>query len=251
MTLTAGALSVVSVSSTSASLVSAVATSGTAPYTYQWYRSTASGFSPGGGNIISGATSLSLTDTGLIPGTQYYYKVVVTDSVAATATSSQLAVQTQPQVQSPNSLVQSPQLGMLDLRFNPDTVSVEVDQSQVGSLPPGSAVKVVDSVGGVPKVVGCAADSDEVAGFIVYDIKTQSFVPGQPCEIAMAQNVMYLFSTGAISRFQQVCLDLTTIGGVSAPVTGNKIVGFAYDKAPAAGSLIRVKLQTPSYLLAP
>jgi hypothetical protein len=60
MTLTAGAITQTAVTDTTASLVVAAATGGTRPYTYQWYRSTTSGFSPGGGNIISGATALTL-----------------------------------------------------------------------------------------------------------------------------------------------------------------------------------------------
>lgn len=64
---------------------------GTAPYTYQWYRSTASGFTPGAGNIVSGATSATLADTGLTNGTVYYYKCNITDAVAANVTSNQTA----------------------------------------------------------------------------------------------------------------------------------------------------------------
>jgi len=64
---------------------------GTGPYTYQWYRSTTSGFTPGAGNLISGATSATRVDTGLTNGTVYYYKCKVTDAVAATVTSNQTA----------------------------------------------------------------------------------------------------------------------------------------------------------------
>lgn len=252
MSVTAGALSQVSVSDTKASLLSAAATAGTGPYTYQWYRSTTTGFTPGGGNIISGATSLTLNDTGLIPNTQYYYKVVATDTGAsnATSTSSQLAVTTSPQSQSQNAFAQSSQVGMVDLRFPYNTVSVQIDSSQATALYAGAAVKIIDSAGGVPKVVGCAANSDEVLGFINFDIKTVQFVAGSVAEISMAGNVMFLFATGAIARGVQVSLDLTTMGGVRAAAgnTGDDIVGWAYDKASAAGDLIRVFLKTPSFL---
>lgn len=255
MTLTAGALSTVSVTSTTASLSSAVATSGTAPYTYQWYRSTTTGFSPGGGNIVAGATALTLNDSGLIPGTQYYYVVVVTDSAGspATANSAQLSVSTQAPVQNPNQFAQAPYLGMIDMRFPYNSISVLIDQSQVSALYPGSAVKIVDSIGGVPKVVGCAANSDEVLGFINFDIKTVSFVAGVPAEISMGGNVMFLYATAAIARGVQVVPDLSTNGGV-APAsahTGSRIVGWAYDKASAPGQLIRVFLKTPSFTVAP
>lgn len=93
-TLTAGSISLTSKTDTTVNLSCTAATGGTSPYTYQWYRSTSSGFTPGAGNILSGQTSLTLADTGLTASTTYYYKVVATDSAAATATTSQLAVTT-------------------------------------------------------------------------------------------------------------------------------------------------------------
>lgn len=254
MALAAGALSQVSVSSTTASLSSAVATGGTTPYAYQWYRSTVSGFSPGVGNIITEATSLTLNDSGLTPGTAYFYKVVVTDSAAtpATATSSQLAVSSTQPTLSQNQFTESSFLGMVDQRFNYNTSEVEIDLSQSGSLYPGQAVKIVDSADGIPKVIGCAANSDVVFGFINFDIKTQIYVAGDRAEISQSGNVIYLYATGAIARGAQVTLDLSTKGGVGQLVgsSGASIVGYAYDKASAAGQLIRVKVAAPSYLVA-
>lgn len=249
MGLAAGALSKVSVGSTTDSLSSAAATGGTAPYAYQWYRSTTTGFSPGVGNIISGATSLTLSDSGLQPGTTYFYKVVATDNVAATATSAQLEVDTVA-VQQPNQFTETPIVGMLDLKFNPDTVSVQIDSSQSGALLAGAAVKIVDSADGVPKVVGCAANTDQVLGFINFDIKSQSFVAGSRCEISMSQNVVYLVATGAIARGAQVTLDLTYVGGVQSANSGDRIVGWAYDKAAGPGQIFRVFVKTPSFTLA-
>lgn len=251
MSVTAGALSQISVGSTTASLSSAAATAGTAPYTYQWYRSTVTGFTPGGGNIIAGATSLTLNDSGLIPNTQYFYKVVATDQVPATSTSTQLSVVTTPQVLSQNSFAQSTLVGMNDMRFPYNTMSVQIDSTQATPLYAGAAVKMVDSVDGIPKVIGCAANSDEVLGFINFDIKTISFIANSLAEISMSGNVMYLMATGAIARGVQVSLDLTTMGGVrsAAGNTGDKIVGWALDKASAGGTAIRIHLKTPSFLV--
>lgn len=252
MATTAGALSLVSQTQNSLSLSSAAATGGSSPYTYQWYRSTVTGFSPGGGNIISGATALTLTDTGLIPNTQYYYKVVATDSGSVAGTSAQLAANTLVPQLSQNQFAQSEWLGSIDMRFPFNTVSVQIDVSQATALYAGSAVKMVDSADGVPKVVGCAANSDEVLGFINYDVKSQSFLAGVSAEISMGGNVMYLYATGAISRGAQVQLDLSTNGGVAqiSSSSGADVVGWAYDKATSAGALIRVFLKTPSFLKA-
>jgi hypothetical protein len=253
MSFAAGTISLVSVTSTTANLSCTAATGGTGPYTYQWYRSTTSGFSPGAGNIISGATSLTLADTGLIPGTLYYYVVVATDTGNSnvTANSAQLGVTTSAPVQSQNQFAQSPYLGMIDMRFPYNTVSVQIDVSQATALYAGSAVKMVDSADGTPKVVGCAAATDEVLGFINFDIKTVQFLAGSLAEISMAGNVMYLYATAAIARGAQVVLDLSTNGGVKTipgGSSGDNVVGWAYDKATAAGQLIRVFLKTPSYV---
>lgn len=250
MTLTAGTLSQVAVSSTTADLLATAATGGTGPYTYQWYRSTTTGFSPGGGNIISGATALALADTGLIPNTTYYYKVVATDTGNSNITVeyTQLAVVTAAEVLSPNQFAQSTYIGMVDLRFDGDTVSCQVASTQATALYPGQAVKMVDSADGVPKIVASAAASDETLGFINFDIKSVTFPAGSDCEISLSGNVMYLYSTAAIARGAQVMIDVSTVGGVKTATGGGKYVGWAYDKATAAGQLIRIFIKTPSFV---
>jgi hypothetical protein len=254
MSVTAGALSQVSVGATTASLLSAVATGGTGPYTYQWYRSTTTGFSPGAGTLIAGATSLTLNDSGLTPLTNYFYKVVATDTGAgnATSTATQLAVSTTATTLSPNVFSQSPIVGMLDLQFDYDTVSAVIDASQSGSLYAGQAVKITQtSLTGVPQVIACVANTDEVFGFINFDIKTVAYKAGTRCELSQSGNVMYLYSTGAITRGDQVTSATTiTTGGVAEKNSGDRIVGFAYDGAAGAGVLIRVKLSNPSYTTA-
>lgn len=87
---------VVSIQAVGDILATAGAVSGTTPYSYQWYRSTSSGFSPATANIIGGATALTLNDSGLSQGTTYYYVVVARDSAgtAHQAVTSQLAVTT-------------------------------------------------------------------------------------------------------------------------------------------------------------
>lgn len=87
--LAAGSITTTARTLTTLTLREATPTGGTAPYTYQWYRSTASGFTPDGSSLLAGQTAITLSDTGLSRLTAYYYKVVVTDSVAATATSAE------------------------------------------------------------------------------------------------------------------------------------------------------------------
>ena len=80
------------VTSTTISLLAQAALGGTAPYTYQWYRSSnpSNVFDPS--NILSGQNSLALLDTPVSPNTVFYYLIRATDNVGATANSPVLGV---------------------------------------------------------------------------------------------------------------------------------------------------------------
>lgn len=242
--LAAGALSKVQVGQTTANLSSAVATGGTGPYTYQWYRSTTNGFTPGAGNILSGQTALTLNDSGLLGNTTYYYDVVATDSLAATAQSSQLTVLTQPTL-SQNQFDQQTVVGMVDLKVGPtNVIAAQVDSSVTTQIFPGQAVKIVaNTKGGIPKVAPATGKADSVIGFARFNQKDIQYVAGQNLEIAMWGTVIWLFATGAITQFTEVCTDPTYIGGCQA--TGNTAthIGWAVDGAAAAGP-IRVMLMS-------
>lgn len=90
----AGAVVESALTATSVTLTADAPSGGVSPYTYQWYRSTTQGFTPSGANDIAGATSLTLNDTGLTPGTTYYYVLRVTDSLSQTADTVEEAVTT-------------------------------------------------------------------------------------------------------------------------------------------------------------
>lgn len=91
---TAGTIALDSKTTTTVNLTCTAASGGTAPYTYQWYRSTSSGFTPGAGNILAGETALTLADTGLTQGTTYYYVLRATDADLNTDDATELAVTT-------------------------------------------------------------------------------------------------------------------------------------------------------------
>lgn len=69
---------------TSVTLHGSDASGGITPYSYQWYRSQTTGFIPGPSNVLSGATSQTLTDTGLTPGATYFYVLGYFDSTSPT-----------------------------------------------------------------------------------------------------------------------------------------------------------------------
>lgn len=252
--VTAGEISQVSVAQRQAVLSCTDAVNGSTPYSYQWYRSTTTGFTPGGGNILSGETSLSLTDTGLVPGTTYYYKLVVIDSAATptSSTATQLAVTTSAVSPNPNQFVQSVFLGVLDEHFNGNVIPVQFDPDGSGTLKAGQALKWVDTASGVPLVAPSTARADVVCGFVAFNVKDVEYDPGDMLEMASDGCVQYLVATAAISRGAKVLSYVADVaggclGGI-APVTGSSgypIVGYALDKA-VAGDVFRVFLQCMS-----
>lgn len=246
---TAGALSNTKATSTEIDNTSAVATGGTTPYTYQWYRSTTSGFTPGSGTSLSGKTALTLVDTGLTPGTQYYYKVVAIDSAATptSSTATQLAVATLAQTQSQNQFQQTGQLGTTDLHLNFNTMAVKFDPSKSGTLYPGSVVKWTATAGGVPMVEPCTAEADIYCGVVNFNMKDRSYAPGDMLEISRPGNVIRMMATAAASRGDKLAslppaVAGGTVGGVVSVTGGsNPVIGEALDTV-ASGALVRVQL---------
>jgi hypothetical protein len=255
--LAAGVASLSAVTDTTASLSATAATGGTAPYTYQWYRSLITGFTPGAGTLITGATALTLNDSALIPNTTYFYVLVATDSASATVNYTQVTALTQAMNLSQNQFSQTPYVGMPDMRFNASSIGAQVSPNQATALYNGMAVKIDTAISPngsnyVPQVIGCTANSDSASGFIIYDIKSLSYNAGDRISMALAGTVLYLWATSAITAFNQVQLNLQTGGGVTAKVgaSGANIVGYAIDGASASGQLIRVFVQTPSFTFA-
>jgi len=244
MSVTAGALSKVLIAQSTAQLSSAAASGGTGPYIYQWYRSTTTGFSPGAGNILTGQTALTLSDSGLLPNTSYYYVVVATDTGAGNATddSAQLTVLTEPS-QNPNQFAQTQLVGLVDMRVGPtNIVAAQVDASVTTAILPGQAVKLVtNTTGGIPKVAPISAKNDPVWGFCTFNIKDIQYVAGQNLEVAQWGSCIWCWATGAITQGAEVCVDPTYVGGVQATGNTATFVGQAFDGAASAG-LIRVML---------
>ena len=259
MALAVGPISQVLVGQSVASLSVAAATGGSGTYTYQWYRGTVSAFTPASSNLIAGATALTLDDSGLIPGSNYWYEVIVSDTVSSTtADSVQLAIFTDPS-QSPNQFSQQSYVGMVDLLSGPtNIVAAQIDASVAnGTDPwnivlPGQAVKLVaNTAGGVPHIAPCSSNTDHCIGYVTYAFKDKSYPAGTNCEAGMWGTAMWLISTAAITQGSQVCLDVSQVGGVQPTGNSSVIVGMALDGASAAGQLIRVMLTpNPSFATA-
>lgn len=155
--------------------------------------------------------------------------------------------------QNQNQFAQTPVKGDLDQLFNTDTISAQVASTQVTPLVPGQAVKVVDNSSGVPQVVACALNTDPVFGYVTFNLKDKTYPANSRLELSLSLNVIYLQAATTIARGAQVTMaEATGPGYVAAAVSGDALVGFAYDKAVAIGDLIRVFLTSvPSFELAP
>lgn len=252
MAYAAGVIEVSDVGTFSVSINGTPASGGEGPYTYQWYRDVSPGFTPSGSNDLVGQTGLNLIDTTVLPGTQYYYTRVDTDTGNSDEEdqTNEVSVLTETGTQAQNKFSQSPIQGMLDLRFNGNTITAQIDSGQSGSVVASQAVMFTQDAGGVPKVEKCTANTDVVAGFVNYDVKSQSFEAGDIVEISMNGNVMYMVSTAAIDRGAKVMIVPATPGGVATATTGKPISGWAMDPASGAGELIRVFILTPSLTVA-
>ena len=255
MAFAVGPITQVAVGSTTSSLTSPAASGGTGPYTYQWYRSTTSGFTPGAGNIIAGATALALSDTGLIPNTKYYYEIVATDTGNGNVTvgSAQLGVVTAVPAISQNTFAPLPFLGMIDQAVSPNTLTCLLDPGVVGPVYAGCAVKRANPTvpnppgyNGPINVIPCTADTDDVFGFIQYSMRDVFFSGGMPVEVASKLDVIYLYATASGNVTDACVLDLTTNGGVTPVGTsGQRVVGRWLDQ-PFIGQLTRVSLDVPT-----
>lgn len=254
MAYVAGALSAVKLGSNYAQLLSGPATGGTGPYTYQWYKSFTTGFTPGSAYLIPGATALAFTDTQLLPATHYFYRVVATDLGAGSATVNSAELDALTVAGSPvemNQLVQTPVIGMTDQPQNPNTKSVVMDSSYGGAAVPGTAVKQIAPTGvtsgsglnTLPHVIPCTADDDVVFGFIQYNPRDTGYTGGSPMEVSKTGNVQWQVATANGVAGDAMQLDLSVPGGLQSAVgsSGASICGRALD-TPVVGMPFRLDI---------
>lgn len=136
--------------------------------------------------------------------------------------------------------------GDLDLQYRGSVITCEVSASQATALVAGQAVKMEDSAGGLPKVLALAANTESSFGFVVRNLKDQSFAAKAAVEIAMQGSVMFMTASAAIARGAKLEVIYTT-NKVKTNAGTNPVMGFAIDKAAGDGDLIRVYVLSPSY----
>lgn len=121
-------------------------------------------------------------------------------------------------------------------RFNPDSTAA-------ASMVPGVAVKLVNLAGQTLPVVDVAAATEEIFGFLPYNLKTNTFVAGDIMAIASFGQEMWMEASAAINGGASV--EIVAAGSTVITSAGtNAIVGI--NMLPVAdGDLARVLIQTP------
>ena len=142
--------------------------------------------------------------------------------------------------------------GMLDARSNPDsnvlTCRFNPNSAITAGIPGGQPLKLVDlgagdAGTGLPVVDVATGILDTIIGFSVTSPRFGLTPPGQPVQVATDGTVMWLMSSGALTRGQTVYADPANPGAVISTVAKTAYVaGFAMDKATAANQLIRVMI---------
>lgn len=112
---------------------------------------------------------------------------------------------------------------------------------------PGTPVEIVDSTADDIRVTAANADNDNVFGYIVH-VGIASYNANNTI-LLLQDGAMRLRANGAITRGQEVCLNVTTAGDIDPRTNTQTIVGYALDKA-ADDDLLRCYLRLPSYTVA-
>lgn len=131
--------------------------------------------------------------------------------------------------------------GAIDLQ-GLQVLSCIVKSDESAALVPGQAVKLADVAGALPVVTTLTANTQESFGFVVSNIKKDSFAASERVEVAIGGAVLYMTAGGAIARGAKVEVVYTTKKVITTGGT-NPVVGIALDKAAADGDLIRVLIK--------
>lgn len=134
--------------------------------------------------------------------------------------------------------------GMLDLAINWNLFDCRIDPASVADFSDanGFAVKIVDVDGKSIMVDLATAASDDIFGFVPYEVKTNSYVAGDFIRVASLFGTMKMEASAAIARGAD--LEILPAGNKVITNAGGTSIGRALDKAATDGDLIRVLIKT-------
>lgn len=129
---------------------------------------------------------------------------------------------------------------------NTESFSGIIDASVEGEVAPATPLKIVASSSKLPHFAPAASDSDNIVGFLEWNVIRGKYAAGIPCQVSPDTNVMYMEASGAINAGVNVAMDSYSNITVKAAGAGSKVIGYALEAASAAGQLIRVKIRFAS-----
>lgn len=130
------------------------------------------------------------------------------------------------------------------LPANTESYSGIIDSAVVGSVAPGTPMKIVATSAKLPHFAP-AGSGEVVAGFLEWNVIRSAYVADTLCQVSPATNVMYMEASGAISAGVAVTMDSLSNITVKAAGSSDPVIGLALEAATAAGQLIRVKIGEP------
>lgn len=140
--------------------------------------------------------------------------------------------------QSPNQFKMSPEKGQLTLDPNWNTLNVQVSENESGTLVPAQAVVLEDAAGSQIPVEAISAITDDIFGFVTYNVRLDEYAANDQVKIAKNGDVMMMEASAAIARGAD--LEVVITGNKVATQSTGTTIGKALDKAAADGDLIRV-----------
>lgn len=143
-----------------------------------------------------------------------------------------------------NQFNQTPEKGQLDAAINWNLLGVRIDPASVADFTNsnGFAVKITDTDGKHITVDLATAASDDIFGFLPYEVKTNSPAAGDFVRVAFGDSVMLMEASAAIARGAD--LEILPAGNKVVTQSTGTSIGRALDKAAADGDLIRVLIKT-------
>ena len=132
------------------------------------------------------------------------------------------------------------------LPANTESFSGIIDASVEGSVAPATPMKIVATSAKLPHFAPAASDSDNIVGFLEWNVIRSGYAAGEPCQVSPDTNVMYMEASGEINAGANVAMNSYSNITVKAAGASDKIIGYALESAGASGQLIRVKIRFAS-----
>lgn len=149
-----------------------------------------------------------------------------------------------------NQTFQTPMLGMVTMDRQPNTVSAQIDPASTATvITAGCAVKQVNVAGPQIMVDVTANPADAgVFGIIPYNMRKNTYVPGDVIEVVCSGGYLMLKASAAITPGQIVAVTNPSVATndptvANTTTVGDFVAGRAVGKAAAAGDLIKVLVQ--------